>query len=124
MSGHCRQLEIIPDHAAARHAERTSDLPGAHPGTSICRVCRMVSSPLAGIRAPVLINEGLDAPGTDPNENADLPEEARPEIDRNAGRLHFEMVAGSNRNSGRLHVGIPGRNKSESAIPGAITFLP
>jgi hypothetical protein len=32
----------------------------------------MVSSLLAGIRFPSLINEGLDARGTDPNENADL----------------------------------------------------
>jgi hypothetical protein len=52
----------------------------------------MVSSLLAGIRFPSLINEGLDARGTDPNENADPPQ--KPEIDRNAGRLHFGMVAG------------------------------
>ena len=33
---------------------------------STCRICRMVSSLLAGIRFPSLINEGLDARGTDP----------------------------------------------------------
>jgi hypothetical protein len=33
--------------------------------------------------------------------------ETRPEIDRNAGRLHFGMVAG--------FTSLPGRNKSESA---------
>jgi hypothetical protein len=43
---------------------------------SICRICRVVSSLLAGIRFPSLINEGLDARGTDPNENADSPQKA------------------------------------------------
>jgi hypothetical protein len=36
----------------------------------------MVSSLLAGIQFPSLINEGLDARGTDPNKNADFPNPA------------------------------------------------
>src|ERR1019366_982792 len=41
--------------------------------------------------------------------------ETRPEIDRNAGRLHFGMVAGFKSERWPAYVGIPGRNKSESA---------
>jgi hypothetical protein len=75
----------------------------------------MVSSLLAGIRFPSLINEGLDARGTDPNENADPPQKpGRKLIGMPAGFIS-EWWPASNRNGGRLHVGIPGRNKSESA---------
>src|SRR6266478_8603885 len=55
-------LEIVLDRAA-RHPERAPDLPALTPSRasrSICRICRMVSSLLAGIRFPSLINEGLD----------------------------------------------------------------
>ena len=76
----------------------------------------MVSSLLAGIRFPSLINEGLDARGTDPNENADPPQRpGRKLIGMPAGFIS-EWWPASNRNGGRLHVGIPGRNKSESAF--------
>ena len=50
---------------------RDSEMPSVRPisraltpsraSRSICRICRMVSSLLAGIRFPSLINEGLDA---------------------------------------------------------------
>src|ERR1035437_42896 len=87
----------------------------------------MVSSLLAGIRVPSLINEGLDARGTDPNENADPPQRpGRKLIGMPAGFIS-EWWPASNRNGGRLHVGIPGRNKSESArsvfIAGSIRGL-
>jgi hypothetical protein len=76
----------------------------------------MVSSLLAGIRFPSLINEGLDARGTDPNENADPPQKpGRKLIGMPAGFIS-EWWPASNRNGDRLHVGIPGRNKSESAL--------
>jgi hypothetical protein len=76
----------------------------------------MVSSLLAGIRFPSLINEGLDARGTDPNENADPPQKpGRKLIGMPAGFIS-EWWPASNRNGGRLQVGIPGRNKSESAF--------
>jgi hypothetical protein len=80
----------------------------------------MVSSLLAGIRFPSLINEGLDARGTDPNENADPPQKpGRKLIGMPAGFIS-EWWPASNRNGGRLHVGIPGRNKSESAVTSQI----
>ena len=53
-------LEIVLD-GAARHAERARALTPSRASRSICRICRMVSSLLAGIRFPTLINAGLDA---------------------------------------------------------------
>src|SRR5260370_20559521 len=64
---------------------------------------------------PLVFNEGLDARGTDPNENAGPPQKpGRKLIGMPAGFIS-EWWPASNRNRGRLHVGIPGRNKSESA---------
>ena len=101
---------MIPDVAKSRA------LTPSRASRSICRICRMVSSLLAGIRFPSLINEGLDARGTDPNENADPPQKpGRKLIGMPAGFIS-EWWPASNRNGGRLHVGIPGRNKSESAF--------
>jgi hypothetical protein len=53
----------------------------------------MVSSLLAGIRFPSLINEGLMPEGLTQTKTPNFSE-TRPEIDRNGGRLHFGMVAG------------------------------
>ena len=102
---------MIPDVAKSRA------LTPSRASRSICLICRMVSSLLAGIRFPSLINEGLDARGTDPNENADPPQKpGRKLIGMPAGFIS-EWWPASFRNGGRLHVGKPGRNKSEFALP-------
>jgi hypothetical protein len=53
----------------------------------------MVSSLLAGIRAPSFSTRDLMPEGLTQTKTPTFSE-TRPEIDRNGGRLHFGMVAG------------------------------
>ena len=80
---------------------------------SICRICRMVSSLLAGIRLPS-IARGLMPEGLTQTKTPNSPKTGRRLIGTPAG-FKSEWWPTSDRNGGRLQIGIPGRNESESA---------
>ena len=93
-------LEVVLDRAA-RHAERVPDLPHADPVSGKPQHLSYLSDGQFSLgRHPDPLDcGGPDARGADPNENAKLTQN-RPGIERNPGRLQ---------------IGIPGRNESESA---------
>ena len=70
----------------------------------------MLSSRFAGIPISSSIIDGSGVP-----QLLNRGEQTLTAVTGSGGRLHFGMVAGSNRNGGRHQIGIPGRIASEFA---------